>query len=475
MKKPAMKLLAAGIAVAFCQTLSAGTDIFFTPLTGSAPVTAPNSTEELNEPYITPPGVVQTNLTSLDEIENDIAQSVVRVPGLGSSASMFDMVAFDPTGKFIFIPHETLVGAGVSRYDIENDKSEVLFRGDTGGLGGDWSNDWGAFDPSTWTTHGTLFLAEEWSGQGRVMEVLNPMAAPEDIEVRELDSIANVSHEGLRFGNKGKILYFVDEDNSGSIYKLVLHNKNDYTKGGTTYVLKVKGFKGDPSKTYNHASNSGQSRTGKAVWVPLTTKKGKPLTATDLFDNSGTSSSRAGRYAADEKMGTPYGRPEDIEVGKLKNGREVVYFAATSENTVYSIEMTSPDEAKVRVFASETGTPKNVGFDPTTGTLGSPDNLAQDEHGNIYVVEDKPNDDAVGGDVWFARDVDGNGVAESLDHFLSLRADGSEATGMIFNPVKPDEFVIVVMHPDSTDLTKVPNGFGDALWKFDMSGLLDSK
>jgi hypothetical protein len=472
MKLRNARLIAAIVAATLAQASLAGTDIFFEPLTQSAPV-APgaNSAAELGSPWVVPAGITQRNLTSLREVEADIAQSIVRVPGLGSSAAMIDMIAYDPTGKFLFLPHETLVGAGVTRYDIEDDSSVVLFRGDTGGLVNDWSKDWGAFDPSTWTPNDTLFLAEEWSGQGRVVEVMNPLADPADIEIRELESVANVSHEGLRFSNNARTLYFVDEFNSGSIYKLVLKNKHDYTSG-QTFVLKVDGFQGHVAVDYNAAANVGQPRTGTATWVPLTDKHGNPLTATDPFANSLPGIERAGRQSADEAGGTPYGRPEDIEVGTLANGREAVYFAATSENTVYTIEMIGSKKAVVKMLLSETGTPKNAGFAATTGKINSPDNLAQDRHGNIYVIEDAPNGSSTGGDIWFARDTDSDGVAESVDHFMSIRVAGSEATGMIFNPVKPNEFTVSVQHPNSTDLDKLPSGFGDALWTFDMSALV---
>lgn len=103
------------------------------------------------------------------------------------------------------------------------------------------------------------------------------------------------------------------------------------------------------------------------------------------------------------------------------------------------------------------------------GRLDSPDNLAIDALGNVYIIEDEPNSGNIGGDVWFARDMNNDGVAESLDHFLTLQADGSEATGMVFHQQDPTRFVIGVMHPDSTDLTRVANGFGDALWEFDLA------
>jgi secreted PhoX family phosphatase len=157
-----------------------------------------------------------------------------------------------------------------------------------------------------------------------------------------------------------------------------------------------------------------------------------------------------------------------MEIGKLRGGNEVMYFAATSEQAIYSVEMTGETSAYVREFASETNTPKNAGFDPTTAVLNSPDNLAQDALGNIYVVEDAPNGDNVGGDIWFIRDRDNDGVAESLDHFLSLQVLGAEATGMIFNPAHPTQFVVSVQHPASTNLEETPEGFGDAIWLFDL-------
>ncbi len=462
--------LATSLAFIAAPMAMAGTDIFFTPLTESAPVTLPDSTEEMTAPFVVPAGVSQTMLTSMKEIEADIKQTVVRAPGAGTSASMWDMVSFDRLGRNIFIPHEAPWGAGGSRYNIAADKNEVMFAGDAGGMNGDWSKDWGAFDPSTLTPMGTVFFAEEWTAEGRVMEVTNPHAPVGNINVRELQSIANVSHEGLRFSADGKTLYFVDEWNSGSIYKLELRDKRKYDQGGQTFVMVVDAFDGDPAANYNEGDNAGKVRTGMAKWVPITDKHGKPLTVTDPFKNGPTDDprtnpeTRGGRGAADEVKGTPFGRPEDIEVGELKNGHEVIYFAATSENSVYSIEELGDGKAMVRLFVGP-GTPKNLGFPETTGTLGSPDNLAQDALGNIFVIEDAPNSSSTGGDTWFARDADSDGVAESLDHFMSVRVDGSEATGMIFNPARPTNFVASIQHPDSTDIS---GGTGDALWSFDL-------
>ena len=477
----------------------AGTDPWFEPLTESAAVVSPNALEELSSPWVTPAGITQNNWVSLREVEDTVlspGQSVVRVPGQSTSASMFDMLAWDPTGNYVFIPHETPVGAGVSRYEIFSNKCEVIFAGDATG---DWANDYGAFDPCRWTPNNTLFLAEEWSGEGRVIEILNPMAPADEIEHRELDSIANVSHEGINFSLKFKdTIYFIDEYNSGSIYKFVMTTAGDYTKG-QTFVLSVDAFVpsgGDPSKDYN-AQAAGVTREGAATWVPLTDENGTPLPGiTDPFRNGGSGPPSAattfgGRPAADDAGGTPFGRPEDMTIGRLANGNEVIYVTATSEARVYAIEILDEAQGRhkgrrkparhggcdgalatgkaiVRTFVSN-DSPKNLGFASTSAVLNSPDNLAQDAAGNIYVIEDAPNGSSTGGDIWFIRDTDNDGVAESLDHFMSIRVGGSEATGMIFNPKVPTEFVVCVQHPSSTNLTNVPNGLGDAVWSFNIA------
>ena len=244
---------------------------------------------------------------------------------------------------------------------------------------------------------------------------------------------------------------------------------------GQTFVLAVDGFTGDPAADYNQQP-AGTVRTGLATWVPITNAVGVKLTTIDPHRNGPTTdprtdpTTRGGRGAADEVRGTPYGRPEDMEIGKLANGHEVMYVTATSENAIYSVEMLPNNKATVRLFASQTDTAKNAGFPATTATLNSPDNLAQDAAGNIYVIEDAPNASTTGGDIWFVRDENNDGVAESLDHFLSIRVAGSEATGMIFDPNNPTQFVVAVQHPTSTNLTSVPDGFGDALWAFDIAG-----
>ena len=217
-------------------------------------------------------------------------------------------------------------------------------------------------------------------------------------------------------------------------------------------------------------------------------------------------------------MATPYGRPEDTTSTFLANGNEAIFFTATSEDAVYTIEELTPPNStnggtcNIRVFASEAATPKNVGFPGTNAVLNAPDNLAIDSLGNVYIIEDGPNNGpggssipggsdasvgSLGGDVWFVRDTDNDGVAESIDHFMSMGVSGAESTGMIFNPVDATKFVIAVQHPRSTvlsdwdndnttdddagsqyessspsgDGTRSAAGFGDAVWEIDLTNI----
>ncbi|MCG6970312.1 MAG: DUF839 domain-containing protein [Gammaproteobacteria bacterium] len=461
------KALLATLVAAACTNVHAGTDIYFNPLTQSTAVAqVPNHVNEINNPWQVPAGVSQQNLTSLKEVEADITQSIIRVPGLGTNASMFDMSAFDPTGRYVFIPHETQFGAGVTRYDTKTDRAVNIVAGDGTGL---WSSDYGAFDPATWTPVNTLLVGEEWSGQGRLFEIVNPMADVENgetVEINELNSVPNVSHEGLRFNADGSALYFVDEDRSGSVYKFVPSVAGDYSKG-QSFVLSVDGFAGDTSANapkYGETDYTYADRTGPATWVALTDADGNALTEADPFDNV----TRGGRAAADEQGGTPYRRPEDVEVGKLANGNEVLYFNATEEQGAFSVEELGNGKAMVRLMANE-DTVKNLGYPATSGHITSPDNLAQDAFGNIYMVEDWPNGSDKGGDIWFLRDTNGDGVAESVDHFMSLQVKGAENTGMIFRPNHPTQFIVSVQHPESTD---VADGQGDALWLIDVKDVV---
>ncbi len=328
-------------------------------------------------------------------------------------------------GRFLFIAHETLVPgtAGVSRYDHATNTHVNL----------GFNADWGTFDPSTWTSWGSVITGEEGRfDKGRLFEVTNPLDDPTTtINFVERAAIPNVSHEGMKFDSLGNF-YFVDEFNGGAIYKFAPSNPNSPSAlaQGQSFVLK-------------DTNGTDGANVGSAVWEPISDALGNPLSGvTDPFTI--TSNTRPGRAAANDVGASDYFRPEDLEIGTLANGNEVLYVATTSTHQVFSIELSNNSNSPfVREFVNLST------IDAATGlgvgrTLDNPDNLAIDANGNIYIVEDSNS-----GDIWFAEDTDNDGVAESIARWASLGVVGAEPSGLFFDPFNPSVAYVNVMHPSS--------------------------
>lgn len=425
----------------------------FVPLTAPAIV---GGTDEATSPFLLPAGWTQSKVTDRNTLNG---------PGFfsGSYPSSFrfwDMIAVDQANpNLLYFTHEFPFGAGLTRYDRGSDTATILLQGNftasfqTNPSG--WSHlsdDFGTLDPAVTTPWGTLVTAEEGGGRGRLFELANPASATGtgDAQWSWRSNIPSVAHEGLKFDPAGN-LYFVDENLSGSIYKFTPTTPGDLSQG-QTFVLDVAAFGGLASEAWNSLANAGQLRTGAAIWDPLTDANGNAITAADPFDFN----NRGGRLAADEVGGTPFGRPEDLELKILGNGNIGLFFAATDEHIVYSVELDpNGSDAIVREFVNALTTGDTIGNDPVgLGIPGSnygfanPDNLAIDADGDIFIVEDD-----LPGDIWLAEDLDNDGVAESLSLFASLGVAGTEPSGLIFDP--QGGFLVDVMHPSSGN---------DALW-----------
>ena len=189
---------------------------------------------------------------------------------------------------------------------------------------------------------------------------------------------------------------------------------------------------------------SNANAVGASTWEAITTATGTPLatTAGAMLNMGGGSFSMDGRAAADMVGGTNYQRPEDLELQVLANGDEVLYIATTTTNEVYSLNLATNE---MKVFAN-----RNT-FNSVTGAavgseFTSPDNLAIDANGNIYIIEDQPGGRA---DIWFAQDADRDGVAESVSRWASLSTVGAEQTGLYFDKFNPNVAYVNVQHPSS--------------------------
>lgn len=411
------------------------------------PFPLPGSTGVLpaNDPFLLSSGLTATLITDRDTLN---------AKGLPATFGNWDMSTFDPSSQSIYIPAEVGSGAGVFRYDVKKGTFKVLMLGNNSGVrtadpaAFDANNDdFARLDPATATPFGSLLTGEETTG-GRLFEIRNPKSNGKKIHVDFLAKVPSAAHEGLRFDSKGN-LYFVDENNSGSIYKFVPRSHGNL-KVGQSFVLVADAFDGVASENWDSATNSGTARTGAAHWEPLTDEDGNALPGiANPFDFVSTT---GGRNAADSVGGTPFGRPEDVTLTTLANGNEILYFTATSEDAVYSVELVDDATAVVGIFMDRntidlaTGAPVGVSFN-------NPDNLATGADGTIYIVEDQ---EVPVSDVWKAVDADNDGVAEAVGRWLSLGVPGAEPTGLEQDPNDPNRFILKIQHPDTGN---------DALWE----------
>ena len=360
----------------------------FSPIASSATCVAPPSTADgfaTYQPFVLPEGFSQTILaTELADFR----------PVAGTGADLPDMLVLNETGpqagRFLYRTHEVGSNGAVTVTDLITGTTSLV----------DQQSHYEALDGIVWTPWHTLLFAEE-----RIVASLKDPRVPGAVGglVYEYDPRTGVttprpavgarSHEGLRFDAQGN-LYGISEstpgvNGSGGIYKFVPDRRGDLSSG-QLYVLRVL----DPS------------RTGEAVWVALDRE--------DVQVNSDAAAIAAGA--------TGWGRPEDIEIstsGGNTKGGNVMYVTSTSEDLVLRIELDG-DRAYVSNFVQEG---MNV------AGLNNPDNLALDNQGNVYIVEDNGP-----GDIFLARVRGGNErVAQDVVLFASLSDCAGEPTGLYFD------------------------------------------
>ena len=443
-----MKKTLIAIIIATVSTAAHAIDPF-TPLT--TPANSGNTSEATN-PFLLPVGWIANKVTDRLTLNNQA--------GFQSTFGSWDMINIGGNNnEFVYIPMEVGRGAGVVRYNRDTGISTTLLGGNNTNVfsstPGTWSatnDDFGAIDPAVITPSNTLVVAEEWSGNGRMFEISNPGTATgvADSSVTWLSNIPSVSHEGVKFDTQGR-MYFIDENASGSLYRMT-PNTDGVLTAGKVEVMAVDNFAGNAA-----LAGTGQAgRTGAGEWIEIVDTNGNALTTANPFDFT----ARGGRTAADEVGATPFGRPEDLEVGILANGNEAIFMATTDENIVWSIELDADGNEGVNVteFINSLTTPSSqlspvgVGANDAFYGLDDVDNLAIEFGPNgeiqLFVVEDESPSD-----IWLATDEDGDGVADIIDLFASLGVAGAEATGFIIDP--RGGYLVNIQHPNSGN---------DALW-----------
>ncbi len=342
----------------------------------------------------------------------------------------WDMITENLTGpdagRYLFTPYET-GSAGVMRVDLKTGTTAAL-------KDSSFAGQYVAFDASKWTPWGTYLTAEEsWgsgSSYGRLFEITNPLADPAEINMVQRNIIPRVSHEGLEFDSAGN-LYFIDELNGGSLYKYTSATPfaSTFFDAGQTFVLKVNG-------------GNNSNAVGMATWEAITDLNGNALPGISTVAANGLVSVD-GRVGANQVGGTDYQRPEDLQLLKTADGRELLFMATTTTDQVYSIALGETPE--VKLFVSDATINEATGTS-VAALLTSPDNLALDADGNIYIIEDQPGGAA---DIWLARDADQDGVAESMGRWATMSTVGAEPTGLYFSLFDPNVAYVNVQHADS--------------------------
>ena len=432
-----MTLLAAGLTLIAAPALASDDHdnpkscfADFKPMTGDV--------GEATLPESAPYRLASSKLSQLTIVARDVSQ-----------ANRFDSGDYDmhtanetgpEAGRYLFTVFET-DRAGIQRTDLRTMQTTTIWASPAAAPA---LNSHVAFDASRWTPWGSFLTAEEsWSdpGQpvsiyGRLFEVTNPLAAPNDIRMVHRSIIPRVSHEGLAF-DKHRNLYFIDERNGSHIFKYVPVNPHattgdHYFAAGQTFVLRV----GD---------GTVKEATGDATWVPLTNFNGAPLpgavVVTDANGVQGIDGRATPKLAA--FRGTAFDRPEDMEIKTFgRSGRQMLFVATTTNHKVFAIDL---ERNNVSLFVSRDTIDLATG-QPVGATFANPDNVAIDADGNIYIVEDQP-----GGveDIWFAVDKNGDGVAEGIGKWASLSTKGAESTGLYFDRFRPDLAYVNVQHPES--------------------------
>ena len=368
------------------QYANQGGEFDFTALAASATCRTP-STDPTYLPFDLAEGYGQEVIaTEIDDFR----------PAAGNGGDLPDMLTLNETGaqagRYLYRTHEVGSNGAVTVTDLVTGGTRLVTQ----------APHYEALDGLVWTAWQTILFAEE-----RIVAALKDPQVPNAVGglvyehdpatgiTRPLPAVGARSHEGLRFDPQGS-LYGISEstpgvNGSGAIYKFVPDQPGDLT-AGQLYALKVL---------------DAATRTGKAVWIPL-----------DRAAVQVNSDAEAIRVGA-----TGWGRPEDVEIGTstgaAAGGQQVMYVAMTSEDLVVRIELNG-DEAFVTNYVQE---------GVNVSGLDSPDNLALDPFGNLYIAEDNGP-----GDIWVARvGHPDRRVTESVARFASLSDCSGEPTGIYFD------------------------------------------
>ena len=345
-----------------------------------------------------------------------------------------DFTAYVPRGDnsstlgYLSVNHENTPGA-VSLLDMHYDAATKLWVVDTSqavnfaGVRGTARNCSGGITPwGTVITSEEIFNTGDANADGYEDLGWNVEIDPVTRRVKQygngrpekLWALGRMSHENVAVSADRRTVYEAEDAGSGCVYKFVATTAGNLS-AGTLYVLRLDQplASGDPTGT-------------KATWVVV------PNTTVSDRNNTNKLATALG--------GTAFSGPEDVEIAA--DGR--VYFTSKSNGRTYRFTDNGSTVTGFETFAGGRDYAINFGSGMTNEAwAGGNDNLAFDERGNLYVLQDGARNH-----VWVLRP--GHTPANPQVELFARLPAGAEPTGLTFSPDHKFAF-LSIQHPSPTN------------------------
>lgn len=361
---------------------------------------------------------------------------------LGVDADNYDFTGFVPTNGsstegVIALNHETSPG-GVSLISVQFNPENNLWQVDSirtvdfSGVAGTVRNCSGG--TTSWgtsiTSEESISTADEnndghndigWQIEidvttGKIMDYNN------DGTPDKLYELGNFSHENIVVANDGSVAYEgADMGSNGYVYKFVPNVAKNLSIGNL-YVLKL--------------NNDDLTQANAGQWVQIPNKSPEERNNTVAL--------------AEAAGATNFNGVEDVEIGP--DG--FMYFTAKGTDRVYRFMEgnTVTDVAAFNIHIDNV----DYDIDGAATTFQDPDNLAFDNQGNLYIMQDGGNNY-----IWVT------GPKHSLQNpdirIFANTPSGSESTGMTFSPDGNFMFVSI-QHPAQFNFIPQTDANGDSVF-----------
>lgn len=229
----------------------------------------------------------------------------------------------------------------------------------------------------------------------------------------KLWALGRMRHENVVVANDRKTVYFGEDGGTSCLYKFVANTAENLSTG-TLYVLKLDG---------SLSGGNPNSSTARWIQVPNNTQS----------DRNSTSS------LASSLGGQNFDGVEDVEIHPISGQ---VYYTSKGYGKVYRFSDNGSTVSGFEVFVGGQSYPITSNNGTTNVSWGSGnDNLAFDNDGNLWVLQDGGNDY-----IWMVEN--GHSQSNPKVKLFGSTPNGSEPTGITFSPDNRFMFMSV-QHPSS--------------------------